>query len=901
MKNISFDNPYWLFLAIPLLVALLIPFFISVSKDNKNKGWIASLVIHIAIAVCLTLSAAGLVHTTVMTRTKVYVVADVSYSANKNLDTIDGHIAKIADSLPQNSKLGIVCFGNDSKILTSSGTKIKNVKEANVDNSGTNIAGALDYTSTLFSANELKRIILITDGADTASDNGALVSAVERLKAKNIKIDAIYLDSNLKEGDKEIQISQVEHTQSTYLDHETQAKILLQSSVENDVMLNLSVKNAETDEYETIDTTVITGMESGMNVATFTLPTKKSGTFDYKVELCNPTHDVSAYNNSYEFTQTVAGKRSVLLVTEKQSDVTALTELYSESAEIEPYVISNTAKNIPYTVESLSKYDEIILSNVDVRNINNANAFVDSVDVVVSQYGKRLLTFGDLYMQNKDDPIFDKLGSLLPVDFGNANKDAKLYTIVLDISRSMNDTSQLIIAKDAAIKLLSLLTDEDSVAYVTLAGSAKVEQTPEKLGTLVDHDKNPDTQPKTVRELLYQKIQNAEPTQGTFIGDALKMAYSHIKDLPFEEKQVMLISDGLTFTYEPEDAVDIARQMHADGITVSTIRVISTTSQAINLLNGVANAGGGIPHVIDSGTDVANLIFSSIADDLTESVIETQTQVNIARYRDDTLNGIITLPDVYGYVNSKAKLDATMVLSVDYQKNADTVVQVPLYSYREHVNGKVATFTSSLSGAWLNDWNDEIKAKFFNNVLISNTPKERIDYPYTLAFEYGGSSSTIEIVPSYLNPQAKATVKITAPNGRTSESALVFDLNRYFTSFETPETGRYNIEITYSYGNHSFTSKTYYTVPYYPEYDAFTVYDVGNIYKFMRNAGTISTDGKLKLKNDKNDVATYELDFRLPLLILSVVLFVVDVFIRKTRWKDVKSWFKRKKKGGKQP
>ena len=83
MKNISFDNPYWLFLAIPLLVALLIPFFISVSKDNKNKGWIASLVIHIAIAVCLTLSAAGLVHTTVMTRTKVYVVADVSYSANK--------------------------------------------------------------------------------------------------------------------------------------------------------------------------------------------------------------------------------------------------------------------------------------------------------------------------------------------------------------------------------------------------------------------------------------------------------------------------------------------------------------------------------------------------------------------------------------------------------------------------------------------------------------------------------------------------------------------------------------------------------------------------------------------------------------------------------------------------
>ena len=623
-----------------------------------------------------------------------------------------------------------------------------------------------------------------------------------------------------------------------------------------------------------------------MNVVTLPLPTDVSGTFDYRVELSSPTHDTSPYNNSYEFTQTVTGKRSVLLVTEKQSDVTALSSLYSGSAELTPYVINNYVKDVPYTVESLSQYDEIILSNVDVRKINNANAFVDSIDVVVSQYGKSLITFGDLYMQNKDDPIFDKLESLLPVDFGNANKDAKLYTIVLDVSRSMNDTSQLIIAKDAAIKLLSLLTDEDYVAYVTLAGSAKVEQTPERLGA--------------IREQLYQKIQNAEPTQGTFIGEALKMAYEHIKDLPFEEKQVMLISDGLTFTYEPEDAVQIAEQMHNDEITVSAINVLSgNVSQSVQLLTGIARAGGGNYYLLNDGASVADLVFATIADELTESVIEKETPVNVVRYRDDALDGIVALPSVYGYVNSKAKLDATMVLSVDYQKNTTTTVEVPLYSYREHVNGRVATFTSSLSDGWLQAWNNEVKSQFFENVLTTNTPKERIDYPYVLTFEYSGSQSSIEVVPSYLNPQAKATMKITAPDGKTSEKQLVFDMNGFFASFETPQTGRYHIQITYAYGNHSFTSQTYYTVPYLPEYDSFAVYDVGNLYKFIRSEGRISTDGKLNLKNDKNDVATYELDFRLPLLIVAVALFVVDVFIRKTRWKDVKSWFTRKKKGGK--
>ena len=69
-----------------------------------------------------------------------------------------------------------------------------------MDDSGTDIAAALDFTSTIFSVGELKRIILITDGCDT-TDEGSIVSAVERLKAKDIKLDTIYVDSNLTEED----------------------------------------------------------------------------------------------------------------------------------------------------------------------------------------------------------------------------------------------------------------------------------------------------------------------------------------------------------------------------------------------------------------------------------------------------------------------------------------------------------------------------------------------------------------------------------------------------------------------------------------------------------------------------------------------------------------------------
>jgi Mg-chelatase subunit ChlD len=618
-----------------------------------------------------------------------------------------------------------------------------------------------------------------------------------------------------------------------------------------------------------------------MNIATFDLPTDVSGSFDYKVEITG-VKDTSPHNNSYIFTQTVAGQRSILLVTEKRSDVTALESLYRESAVIDSYVVSDHNGRIPYTIEDLVAYDEIILSNVDIRKIDNIYAFIDSVDLAVSQYGKSLITLGDLAMQNKDDDIFARLEELLPVSFGNANKDARLYTIVLDISRSMYDTSQLATAKDAALKLLSILGDDDHVAYVTLAGEARVEMTPTKLGL--------------VRQELYEKIQSAQPTQGTFIGEALNLAYEHIKDHDFAEKQVMLISDGLTFTFEPEDAADVAKKMRDSGIVLSTVNVIKEEDEGY--LKNLANIGGGKYYYIQSQDKVSELVFAEIADDITESVVERKSSVNIVSYHDDTVEGILSLPDIDGYLNSKAKLDATMVLSVDYVRANGTEVEVPLYSYRDHGNGRVATFTSSLSGQWLRNWTKDTKTRLFGNILVTNTPSEYVNYPFNVLVDYNGDSAKIEILPSAVNPKAKATIGLTYPDGTRVEREMTFMLNRYTAELDTPDMGKYSVDITYTYGNHSFTSSTFFTAAYSREYDSFAAYDIVNIYDFMRGVGQISEDGNLDLSNEKGSVDTYELSFRIPLLILAAVLFVADVVVRKFKWKDIKGLFAKKKKEG---
>ena len=125
---------------------------------------------------------------------------------------------------------------------------------------------------------------------------------------------------------------------------------------------------------------------------------------------------------------------------------------------------------------------------------------------------------------------------------------------------------------------------------------------------------------------------------------------------------------------------------------------------------------------------------------------------------------------------------------------------------------------------------------------------------------------------------------------------MTFLLNRYTAEFDTPVVGRYDIEITYTYGNHSFTSYSYFTASYSREYDSFAAYDIVNLYSFMRGVGEIYRDGNVNLENNKTEIDTYELSFRAPLFILATVLFIADVIIRKFKWKDIKGLFSKTKK-----
>jgi len=877
MKSISFDNPLFLLIAIPLLLLTFIPYFLAIKKDNKSAGSTTSLILHILIIALVTLGLAGLTHTTVMTETEVYVVADISYSSNRNLDLIDEYISGIGSKLPEKSKVGVVTFGKDSELLVEAGGELVSVKDSKVDTSATDISSALRYTSTLFSESTVKRIVLISDGKQSANiEDGSFAAAVAELDAKNIFIDAVYIDNNINESTPEIQISDVDYVKSTYLGNTTRLTAVVESGKKVQSIITLYKNGVR---YLSQPKS----LESGYNTVYFDIETSEVGEVDYYVEVTSEEgNDSSTYNNKYLFTQTVNESLQVLLITDNDADEALAEAKYGDGAVIDRY---NSRQQIPYTVEALAKYDEIIISDIDVRALKNSTSFVNALDAVVSRFGKSLLTLGDLNIQNRTDDNLSALENMLPLKYGNDAKDAKLYIIVLDVSMSMENAGRLKVAKQAAKKLIDLLKGEDSVAVVGFYGQAY---------TIFS---TTDLSSKT--EIFAEIDKITMGLQSTSIGAGLERAYEFAKKADnYDEKQVILLSDGVTDKDEKADPLEIAENLLTVGATTSTINLFR--QDGIIKLQNIAAKGGGKYYYIEDEESVDATILDGIAGDITETVIEEESPVNVNMMRDDAVIGITSLPNIQGFIFSKAKSTVSTVLTTSYTKASGAVVNAPLYAYWKYGNGRVSSFTSSLSGEWCQSWTGADAQEFVGRMFSTQKPVERIDYPFTLNVEYDGLSAFIEILPVQLRYDATLKLTVTSPDGVETAEELRFNKTGYTMTVPTDSLGKYGIHIEYCpLGLEVFEADTNFSISYSPEYDTFATFSPAFLNTSISNKGTVSTDGVPEIENDEDRVATYKLDFSLPFMIIAIVLYVVDIIVRKLKWADVKSFFgKKRAKGG---
>ena len=894
MSNISFDNPWLLFLALPLFAAVIVPFCVAVRRDNANAHNITAVILNLVICVCLTLVISGMTFETVQEETQVYVLADVSYSSEHNIDEVQKNVEKISKKLPKNSKMGVICFGRNYQLLSDIGEGVPDVSKATkVDKSATDIGSALRYAGNLFDKDVIKRIIVITDGAETVTNNN-IVKVVNNLQTNGVYVDAVYLDDNLPDDVKEIQVDSIDASASSYIGKSEEVNVLVRANCGT----NEDGTDYRIDGYVYLyrGEELVGGKPGtatfydGYNTVTIPLTSSEAGTFDYKVviEPLNEEDDFSPHNNVGYFTQNVSEDRKVLFIGGNNSDINAGKAIYG--TEGVTYVTN--VMDIPVTPEDLCVFDEIVINNFDLRTFRSASIFLDSVSMLVRDYGKTFTTYGNTYIQNKgvDDAtgnaVLDQLQALLPVNIGSKDQDTRLITLVLDISTSMNTNSRYDVAIRAAKEILNVLSPTDTVMVIGFSGGVQVLQYPTKL---------------TKPNLIISAIDKVTPENHTNLSNALTVAYENMPSR-YRDKQVIIISDGMNPVSDQAAAVSMATKMSSESIAVSALGIYPTDyGDSLLEQHIVQNANmekrPGFYQKIVNEKEI-DFVINSIGDETSQATVENSEglQVDVQRPTEDVLNGVEGLERITGVWNNYAKAAAKEVITVRNYKNKVDYTNVPLYAYWNGGggNGKVVSFLSDISSEWISGWGSGTNGRqFLTNIPEATLPKERITTPFAVEVNREGNSTVITVkTSSFLQSGATFEVTLTDPKGFVNTKQLTYASGEYFATYSTDDPGLYSVHLNYTYNDVHYETDSYFSVSYYAEYDSFTSYSKSSLYKLLSDNGRIlELDEVDSLENNDSKITTFIFDFTIPLIITAAVLFIIGVIVRQLRWKDVTSFF----------
>jgi tetratricopeptide (TPR) repeat protein len=140
--------------------------------------------------------------------------------------------------------------------------------------------------------------------------------------------------------------------------------------------------------------------------------------------------------------------------------------------------------------------------------------------------------------------------------------------IALDVSNSMLaqdiKPDRLDRAKEFISRLIDQLPD-DRIGLVVFAGRAYLQ-----MPLTIDHD--------AAKMYLSAASTNTVPTQGTVIGDALKMAYAGFNPKEKKYRSVILITDGED---HDDNAIKISKELAAEGIMINTVGIGSPEGAVI--------------------------------------------------------------------------------------------------------------------------------------------------------------------------------------------------------------------------------------------------------------------------------------------------------------------------------
>ncbi len=895
--HINFSYPWLLLLIVPAVVAALIPYFRISKRYRRTRNRITSLVLHIVVMVlCIcVLSGLSFSYEIYNSENEILLVVDASYSTEEEKQLKDDYVNTFLNTVNYNAyKVGIITFGFDQQYPVPLSNDITSAYQDYLDStqpdtSATDIAAALTYADSLFTNPEAAKIVLISDGIET--DESAL-SVIKTISAKGIRIDTVRC-STLK-PDEEVQIVGAELPEyNISIGEKFDIALSLQCNYSEQTMA--TIKIVDNDDYDNAVTTEMS-LTSGLSTVNVEYSFEESGMHILNFIVETETDQVQNNNSYYSYLYLVPHDK-ILIIEYFEGDSEMLYELLKEQ-EYEPTVINVADEDFPTTLDELRAYDEIVLNNIAQSDLTSE--FTKLLNEYVYTIGGGLFTVGgsepgditDAHAYDREDMAGSLLQQMLPVQAINYTPPLGL-AIVIDVSGSMGG-SKIDAAKNSAVSIVkdeTCLSERDYVAVLTLADSYTEESKPI---------------PMTRQDDILEAIYGVGGSGGTKFAPAIVRSSQDLLALYYagtiQKMHVVIITDGGASDYEKY--LEQVKYYYSLGVTFSFIAIEPKESDMENMKNA-AKEGGGQAIKSTAGDLTIQLKDDLRVPEIKEVVYGEFTPVLNTNSSFGTVITQDEIPSLYGFYGAKARSSAEVVLSGEYG--------VPIYAQWKYGKGMVGSFMCDLKGDWSADFMTEDAGKKFISAIIDklfpvgdirtqdisvvlreeNYITQVSIYPETELEEDETITMQVNNL-TILNPE----LEVVAPSesdGYTRATIVAKD------------TGVYAITLQRMKGDVAVGDPVtvYKTFSYSAEYNMF--YD-GDVEELMLNIAVIG-NGEACTIEDADVLNVFEgfvtslqknFDPRLILIITALVLFLLDIAVRKFKFKwphEIVRDFKAKRNG----
>lgn len=855
--KIEIGNLYFLIL-IPIIFAFMYYSFKKYKPWSKNE--IAVFISRVVIFILLILAFGNITINLKGRNISTVFLLDVSESAGDFEESGKDFISTAIESMPRGNKAGVVLFGDNSKIdkVLNKKKEYKSINEKPVL-TATNIQEAVESALGLFERGGSKRIVLITDGEENQGD---ILKSIPLINEQ--KIDFKVYKITGEKGD-EIYVDNVKVPDNISVGEEFSVSIDIKSNYATKAKLTLFSGRNKVGEQQV-------QIQKGKNSFVFKDKQSSGGFKGYRV-LIEADGDKNKVNNEFSTFTNVMDKPNILLINGVKGDSKALEEiLVNSGANIKK--ISPSAS--PSTLNELLEYKSIVLN--DVHRDDLSNGFMDNIEAYVKDYGGGLITFGgeDSYaLGGYKDTSLEKV---LPVYMDKRGKNevpSISINLIIDKSGSMSaeggGVSKLTLAKEAAMKALENLREVDEISVIAFDDTYDEVVPLQKVG-----DK------EAIREL----ISGIQIRGGTSIYPALEQGYNMQMQSSAKIKHTILLTDGQD-GYGFDNYANLLKNFNDNNITLSTVAVGEGANA--DLLNQLASIGKGRSYYTDIYTDIPRIFAKEVLLSAGTYIINEEFTPKILSNH-EILAGVKTsdgIPSLLGYIGTSIKENAVEILSSNHDE--------PILAAMQYGIGRTVSFTSDVSGQWSKNylaW--EYGPQLIKNMVYFTIPKYGEEGKLNISQE--GNEAKVEFYNDKISKDAKVKGIYNGENGEEGE----FELSQV-------EPGKFQANIPLSsLGFYNFSIREEESGEIKNNYKGAFALQYSDEYKFNTNGEKLDVviketkgsfinkpeevfEGKLQREYKKINLTT-------PLIIISILLFMLDIVYRRLNIDLVRFFKKRKDK-----